>query len=43
MASQNAGHSNMATTFGWYKATYEDAKIEAIRAYERALDERKVI
>ncbi len=43
VASQNAGHSNMATTFGWYKATYEDAKLEAIRAYEKALDERMII
>lgn len=42
VASQNAGHSNVATTFNWYKATYEDAKIAAVRSYEQALDNRAV-
>ncbi len=40
VASQNAGHSSVATTFNWYKATYEDTKIAAIKAYEQALDNR---
>lgn len=40
IASQNAGHSNVTTTFNWYKATYEDEKFAAIKAYEQALEQR---
>ena len=43
VASQNAGHSNISTTFGWYKATYEDEMVAAVKIYEKALDERSLL
>lgn len=41
IVSQNAGHSSVATTLNWYKATYDEAKLSAVKAYEQALENRR--
>lgn len=41
IVSQNAGHSSVVTTLNWYKATYDEAKYAAVKAYENALDDRR--